>query len=966
MITRSTKRIIMYIINLVERRMKKLLKYILPTVLILISLFLCFRNYSPGTFLIGWDSLHPEFDFPEAFGRVWEGVWRGEQGVGAVAIHSHMADLPRIIFLWLESFVLPVSFLRYSYIFLCLILGPLGVYFFLDYIFKRERAGFETHLSAFFGALFYLLNLGTLQHFFVPFEMFPTQFAFLPWLILFVSRVLREGKKKNYLLFAVLTVVSSPQAYAATLFYAYFGALCIFCFIYFLFNRHTFKRGLALILITVFFNLYWILPNIYSVVMESQTVINAKINLLFTPEAYIRNLGYEGISNVLIQKNFLFDWRAFDYTANKFTDLMQVWNQHLGVYGVLPTLYFLSGLGVLGAVISIFKKDKIGISVLAVSLYALFFLAGGKYLDFQNLHFSGSQVFAEALRMPFTKFSIIFDFCLSFFFGYFFFRLISFIKSNIKPKFLKILFEILLVILVPASLIFTTLPMFNGGLISPVVRGNLPSEYTQLFDWFKNNSNGRVAVLPMMNLWGWDYHAWNYEGSGFLTYGIKNPLLVRDFDRWNSQNEDFYSQASFALYAGDSQGFINTLKKYQVKYLILDESLINPGGSNDITYVSQIKSILSDTYNFSKKAKFGFLSVYEVNLTADEVSTPPGYLKISSDLSYSNTDPIYPLGDYIEDSASVGFPFITLDARRNVEIMAYKDGTSSANIKFTNTTTDSSVTFPVKDLILEDLGRDRGQKIAVNCDLHKVGSVGKETANGGILYTAGDGGVSCDNFDYPDIKYSQGFVLRVAGENISGRSLRIYVFNKSTGQPDLQELLPTGKFDGYYFVYPKNLKGGGYSLNFETRSFTGVPSSNILTKVEIYPVDYELLKGIYTGDSKMELLRNPISVASYKKYGTWAYKVDVQGYGLIQLGQGYDEGWIGIAKVGPNWTKLEHIKVNSWANGFLVKTSSDLFLPVSTVYLLYWPQLLEWGGMILGALTLIVIFASKARQRNTP
>ena len=873
----------MYIINLVER-MKKLLKYLLPIVLVLISLFLCFRNYSPGTFLIGWDSLHPEFNFPEAFGRAWSGVWRGEQGVGAIAAHSHMSDWPRIVFLWLESFVLPVSFLRYSYIFLCLILGPLGVYYFLDYVFKRERVGYETHLAAFFGALFYLLNLGTLQHFFVPFEMFPTQFAFLPWLILFTSKVLREGKKKNYLLFAVLTVVSSPQAYAATLFYAYFGALCIFCFIYFLLNRsrRIFKRGLVLIIITILLNPYWILPNIYSVINQSQDVINSKINMLFTPEAYLRNLGYEGLSNVLIQKNFLFDWRAFDYTTAKFVDLMQVWNQHLNVFGVLPTLYLLSGLGVFGAVLSIFKKDKIGISVLVVSLYALFFLAGGKYLDFQNLHFNGSKVLSEALRMPFTKFSIIFDFCLTFFFGYFFFRFISFIR----PKFLKIFFEILFVILIPASLIFTTLPMFNGGLISPVVRRNLPSEYVELFDWFKNNSEGRAAVLPMMNLWGWDYHSWNYEGSGFLTYGIENPLLIRDFDRWNSENEDFYSQASFALYAGDSQGFINTLKKYQVKYLILDESLINPGGSNDIAYIPQIKSILSDGFKFSKEVRFGFLSVYKVNSVVDEVSAPSEYFKISGDLSYSNTDPIYPVGNYIEDYASIGAPFISLDARRDVEITAYKDGTSSANIKFANTSTSSSVTFPVKDLISEDLGHDRGQKTAVNCDLHKVGEVGKKIESGGILYTAKDGGTSCDNFEYPDIKYSQGFVLRVSGENISGRSLRIYIFNKSTGQPDLQELLPTGKFDGYYFVYPKSMGGGGYSLNLETRSFAGVPSSNLLTKVEIYPVNYELLKGVYTGTSNMNLLGNQISVVNYQRYGTWAYKVDVQGYGLIQLDQG--------------------------------------------------------------------------------
>jgi hypothetical protein len=830
--------------------MKKLLKFIFPAILIAVSLFLCFKNYSGGTYLIGWDSLHPEFNFSIAFQRVVSGVWRSEQGVGAIAAHSHMADWTRIVFLFLESLFLPNSFLRYSYIFLCLILGPLGVYFFLDYVFENKGK-----LPAFLGALFYLLNLGTLQQFFVPFEMFPTQFAFLPWLILFALKVLKEGKKRNYLIFAVLTIISSPQAYAATLFYAYFGALCIFVLTYFLLNlsKNIFKRSLILVIITVFLNLYWILPNIYSVINQSQTIINAKINVLFSPEASYRNLGYEGLNNILIQKSFLFDWRAFDYTKNQFGDLMQVWNSHLNTFGVVPTLYLLSGLCILGAVLSLLRKNKIGIAVLAISIYSLFFLMGGA---------KGSEVLSEALRMPFTKFSIIFDFCLAFFFGYFFFRFISFVR----PKFLKLFFGILLLVTVPSALIFTTVPMFNGGLISPIVRRNLPSEYIQLFDWFKNNSEGRVAVLPMINLWGWDYHSWNYEGSGFLTYGIKNPLLVRDFDRWSSDNEDFYTEASFALYANEPQNFINILQKYQVKYLILDESVINAGGETKKTLVSSPA--------ISKEAQFGFLGVYKINVPEEEVSAPT-----------------YQTGSFMQSSSSA----------------------------------DSGMVSSVKNPVVENLSQDRGQKSAVNCDLLKSGNVDKKVTDGVILYTASDGGVSCDYFDYPDIKYSQTFALRVAGENTFGRSLKIYLFNQATGQADLQELLPAGRFDKYYLINSKNITGAGYGLSLETRSFTGVPSVNLLTKIEIYPVKDPVLQGGYG-------FQNNLKILNIKKYDTWAYKVDVQGGGLMQLGQGFEKGWVAFS----NFHLLEHTKVDSWANGWIVPRGT------STVYIFFWPQLLEF------------------------
>src|SRR4030042_4692453 len=93
-----------------NKKFKLLLSILFPSIIFLVAAFICFKNYSPGTYLIGWDSLPPEFNFPEAFRRVWEGVYRAEQGVGVVAAHSHMADLPRIIFLWLLLVFFSASF----------------------------------------------------------------------------------------------------------------------------------------------------------------------------------------------------------------------------------------------------------------------------------------------------------------------------------------------------------------------------------------------------------------------------------------------------------------------------------------------------------------------------------------------------------------------------------------------------------------------------------------------------------------------------------------------------------------------------------------------------------------------------------------------------------------------------------------------------------------------------------------
>ena len=113
-----------------------------PAFLVFITLFLVWKNYVPNTSLMGWDSLHSEFNFKDSLYRTFWGVWREDQGLGSVAIHSHMADLPRIVYLWIASFFLKINFLRYFYVFTSLFLGPLGIYFLIRYLFNKERRVF--------------------------------------------------------------------------------------------------------------------------------------------------------------------------------------------------------------------------------------------------------------------------------------------------------------------------------------------------------------------------------------------------------------------------------------------------------------------------------------------------------------------------------------------------------------------------------------------------------------------------------------------------------------------------------------------------------------------------------------------------------------------------------------------------------------------------------------------------------
>jgi hypothetical protein len=899
-------------------------KIAFPLILASIVLFLCFKNYTPDTYLIGWDSIHSEFNFPLNFSRLISHVWGSEMGVGAISAHADMGDLPRITILWLASFVLPASFLRYFYIFLCLILGPLGVYFLLKYVFQREKDSPWIYPAAFLGGLFYLLNLGTLQIFYVPLEMFPTAFAFTPWLFLAGFKYLREGRKSALLSLALVSILAAPMAYAAAQAYAVYAGLFLFLLTFCLISsakRVKFGRLVILGGVVILLNLYWILPNVYSVVQQSQTISNASINRLFSPEAFLRNADYGNFGNVLIQKSFLFSWRNFDFPANQFNDLLGVWSRHLQNPGVINLGYGLAGLAVLGLVLGFIKKEKVALALVPTLALTLFFLLNinpplGKLYAYLYDHWS---LFSEGFRMPFTKFSVLFELLVSFYFGYFCF--ICFGSKTIRSGIGAI--KVLGGIGICLGLVYFMLPAFTGNLIGSNVRVKFPPEYAQLFGWFRDHPAGRVALMPINSKYGWEYRDWGYEGSGFLTYGIPNPILYRDFDRWHSANEDFYNRAAFALYADDGRGFTDTLKAYQVRYVLVDESLISAGESEEKLRIPEIKNMLMQA-GAREVAGFGFLKVYETNFGGSEI------------------------GAYVDSGIR--------DPNRNYTTAVSED-----------------------PILVENLAVNRGFTEPYNCDLKKVGTVFKRNSNEEIWYRAENGGVSCDYLGFPDLAYNKGYILRIAGENVSGRSLKIYLFNLKTGFAETEELLPEGNFEEKYLIYPKNLDGGGYLLSLETRSFGRIASENLLTKVEI--LDATLQGSSFQGVGSetqtrrdANIIQNDLRILDVRKFGSFGYKVETSGSGLLELGQGYEDGWVAWLVFQPNLKSLsqisnlnflEHQEIDGWANGWLVPSqiSRQRRLPYlkSQIWIVYWPQILEWAGMLAGLATILRITLKKAK-----
>ena len=584
---------------------KKIKDIVLLSILILIGVVFSYFNFKSGTFLSGWDTIHSEFDFGIAFKRLTSPTFQEFQGIGAVSAQSHIAELPRIVFLFIFSFIFELNFLRYFYVFLMLILGPLGVYQFLKVLLNRDPEDEENDsylYPAFIGALFYLTNLSVVQHFSVPLEMFITFYGFLGFLFLYITKSLKDFNQKNILNLALFSFLIAPSAHTATLFYMLLLFISFFFLIEVIFSEkdqryEEFKKRLVIFLTILITNLFWILPNIYFILTHGAEVSQSKIHILFSDQAYLSNLSFGNFLDLAILKNYLFIWQVWN--GRDFAPLLNEWARNLDaglvIHGYLVFFAALFGVG-----LTLVQKDKRLYGFIGGLMLCLIFISSsrsvlGNFVDYlrDNIPFV-----REALRFPFNKFSTLLSLSIAVFLAVFFDNIFSVVKRNI----LKITTTFVFMVL---SLAYF-LPALSGQLISPYMRVSYPNAYFELFDYFKNQGEfGRVADFPIHSVYGWSYYNFGYQGAGFLWFGIDKPIFNREFDRWNTKNEDYYNEMSFAIYNNDPRLVESVLKKYQIRWILIDKNIFAPLENDQILHFGEIEKTLKGISSLKMEKKFG-------------------------------------------------------------------------------------------------------------------------------------------------------------------------------------------------------------------------------------------------------------------------------------------------------------------------------------------------------------------------
>ncbi len=634
-------------------------------VLILIALWvvIVLTNYQPDTWLIGWDTLLPEFNFGLNIKRSLVGTWQAYQGLGITGGMAHNADLVRELLLAGLNLLIPVRLLRYAWHFLMLLLGPLGVYVLSLYLFQKNHK--QSKAAALTAALFYLLNLAAVQYFFVPYEAFSSFYGFLPWMIYTFIVYLDRPNIKNLLLLALAALASSPAYYVQTLFVVMGICLVIFGLDRLKQSGQRLKqaaavniKGLGVVILVSFF---WLLPVAYFTLTSAHNTIQSKQNLLSTPETRLQNAGSGSLLNIMTLKGYWFEYIDYSPEQSEPQFLLASWIDHVQQPVVVILGVVLFSLSALGLVLAHFKKKRQPWSgaVLGLLVLSVLMLTGGRGvlgLPFK-LASSYLPLFGQIFRSSFTKWSMAAVLSLALGLGY------ALIELSLRIDWLKNKVHYLAAIL-SIGFIVIVQPVFQGQLIYDSMQLDVPGEYFALFDYLsKQDSDARIVHLPILSMWGWQFNDWGYRGSGFLWYGIQQPIVDRNFDVWSPANEQSYRELDFAVKNQDSEALKKVFNKYDLSYALFDNSIISPDLANTQEHSRQQRELIESA---GARVEWQQGSLVLLELKQDNPVSifegPDVITEVDYEPSFVRQDSVYSsAGDYVLTAAAdIRYPFFDI------------------------------------------------------------------------------------------------------------------------------------------------------------------------------------------------------------------------------------------------------------------------------------------------------------------
>lgn len=603
-----------------------------------VVILICIINFVPGKFYIGWDALNPEFDVVLNLKRAVFASWQENYGLGLLGGHGFAATIPHTLLIAVFKLFSPTAAVRILFTYIGFYVGGLGVYvlvrklLFLSH--PMHQHGAKTPLLSLLAALFYILNLGTMQMFYTQLEAFVFHFAFLPWLFWIVIRILQNGWRKNVVLFVIINFFASSQGFIPPLFIAYMMSLALFltaCF----FHKISFlslKRIISIVILTICINAYWLFPLGYYSLYKSDIYLNSYTNLQSTAEFIDRNKNYGNLFDVALMKGFLFDSYQFDQYV------YQPWVDHLANPLVQGAGYYFFALVALGF-FSIALREKSWF-VKGFTLVGLFYFTGittgvFPFSVVTNILQEYMPVYRQAFRIAFTKFSLGVAFSYSLFFAFGVNELIRMVgRLSQKRRLPDVIISVLFI-----GLLFYGFPYFTGNFFYKKLILDVPNAYLQVMDYFQDKEHARIADFPQDCPEGWFSYNWGYFGSGFYWYGVRQPFLSRPFDVWSNYNENYYWELTQALREEKFEYIPSLLAKYDVKWILYDPNLIHCRNQKSFLNHDKFVSFLDASADFTLVETFTGDKILPIRLYEYNKKKVQNYITFQEQLP--NIQPVY-------------------------------------------------------------------------------------------------------------------------------------------------------------------------------------------------------------------------------------------------------------------------------------------------------------------------------------
>lgn len=974
--------------------------------LALIIIFIVFgaifiTNFPFNSWQTGWDNLHPEFNFSLNLTRALSSVWQENQGLGTYGGHGYAATLPHTIFVFLMSFLIPIQYLRSSFTFLMLAIGTAGIFFLIRKLLKDQNEGLRNN-AALIGSLFYMLNLGTIQQFYIQLEAFIIHFAALPWLFYTLIGFLENKTKKSLFLFLVVSLAATPQGFIPPLFVVYAILLTIFLLCY-VFNKPTLeriKRAFLVLALTFLINAFWLLPVIYYTFTHSQTYLNSYNNLSSTGDFILKNKKYGEIADVALLKGFIFE--AIDGNQDGKTFLIFTsWLDHFKENGVAYVGYLFFGIIILGSLFLIKDRSKyINVALFSSLVLSLSLLATNTF-PFSILTdlMDKIPIIKQAFRVAFTKFSIAtaFFYAIAFAFG-----LITILKRLKR-------YSNLITLILAVLLIYFSLPAFKGNFLYNRTKINIPDSYFQLFKFFNaQDKKTRIANLPVGWNWGWSIYRWGHSGSGFLWYGIPQPIMDRAFDAWGNANENYYWEISQTIFSENFQTVDNLMDKYKINWVVLDKNVVSYLNNQEYLYLQKTEEYLDQSGKFAlvKVFKSTNPEVRDIKVYAVKLNNPPSNFQrivdkndiknIGPSYNFTNYDPAYQkYGDYYTNPKSeydTYYPFRSLFTNRKPEELITEIEENGPNITFKakipqdirgysliippidlnfdlenpSISTDKDnliVTVPKNKIIIYESKNDLDflSPKASDCQTNNSSrDIEQVILQDNILRFTSRNTQNCHDIILNQLGERFSYLISLESKHIEGRQLELAVINHQSKSINLDILLSDKNtfIKSYLVLPPMKYYGLGYSLSLNNISINSDKTINDIKNISIYRIPFYFLTHIELSNPSKKQSDNNSVFAFY---------------------QSYDPDWKAYEVKNINWLTnalpflfgkelKEHVLVNNWANGWVLEKSKikDHLSPEgekSKIIIIFWPQYLEYLGFVVLIGTFVIILVFYLRKR---